>query len=219
MREASHVLQDSAAPAKAMPRPRIMLLVGERQVGKSMVCQELTRLLRESELAVSGLLTRRTGPHALEVTEIHTSASYSLTLPFDDTGGVALTHFRMDLQAMARSAAALEGAFPTQVFILDELGPLELELKQGWSHALQLLQRKRYALALIVVRSELLVEAIWQLPASVYTVIHVTPQNRDGLSASLYRIASEWCAAPDAAPMPGSESAAPHERGAEKVEH
>lgn len=206
MREVNHVLQDSAAPAKSLPRPRIMLLVGERQVGKSVVCQELTRLLRESELAVSGLLTQCTGPHALEVTEIHTSARYPLTLPFDDTGGVAMTHFRMDLQAMARSASALEGAFPTQVFILDELGPLELELKQGWLPALQLLQRKRYALALIVVRPELLVEAIWQLPASVYTVIRVTPQNRDTLPATLCRIASEWCAAP-------------HERDAEEVEH
>ncbi|RLC83842.1 MAG: hypothetical protein DRI37_09755 [Chloroflexi bacterium] len=218
MKEASHVLQDSAAPAKTMPRSRIMLLVGERQVGKSVVCQKLTRLLRETSIAVSGLLTRRTGPHALEVTEIHTSARYPLTLPFDDTAGVALTHFRMDLQAMARSAAALEGAFPTQVFILDELGPLELELKQGWSHALQLLRRKRYTLALIVVRPELLVEAIWQLPISVYTVIRVTPQNRDALPASLYQIAYEWCAAPDAVPMPGSESA-PHERDKKEVEH
>ncbi len=107
---------------------------------------------------------------------------------------------------MARSAAALEGAFPTQVFILDELGPLELELKQGWCYALQLLQRKRYALALIVVRPELLVEAIWQLPASVYTVIRITPQNRDTLPVTLYRIAYEWCTTP-------------HERGAEEVEH
>lgn len=206
MREINHVLQDSTAPAKALPRPRILLLVGERQVGKSVVCQELTRLLRESELAVSGLLTQCTGPHALEVTEIHTSARYPLTLPFDDTAGVAMTHFRIDLQAMARSATALEGAFPTQVFILDELGPLELELKQGWIPALQLLQRKRYALALIVVRPELLVEAIWQLPASVYTVIRITPQNRDALPVTLCRIASEWCAAP-------------HERDAEEVEH
>jgi nucleoside-triphosphatase THEP1 len=183
-----------------------MLLVGERQVGKSVMCQELTRLLRENEIAVSGLLTQCTGPHALEVTEIHTSASYPLTLPFDDTAGVALTHFRMDIQAMARSAAALDGAFPTQVFILDELGPLELELKQGWSRALQLLQRKRYALALIVVRPELLVEAIWQLPASVYTVIRVTPQNRDTLPVTLCRLAHEWCTAP-------------HERDAKEVEH
>lgn len=206
MREVNHVLQDSAAPAKALPRPRILLLVGARQVGKSVVCEELTRLLRESEIAVSGLLTQCTAPHALEVTEIHTSASYPLTLPFDDTAGVAMTHFRMDLQAMARSAAALEGAFPTQVFILDELGPLELELKQGWCYALQLLQRKRYALALIVVRPELLVEAIWQLPASVYTVIRITPQNRDTLPVTLCRIAYEWCTTP-------------HERGAEEVEH
>ncbi len=72
MREVNHVLQDSAAPAKALPRPRILLLVGARQVGKSVVCEELTRLLRESEIAVSGLLTQCTAPHALEVTEIHT---------------------------------------------------------------------------------------------------------------------------------------------------
>lgn len=172
-----------------MPEPTIVLLTGECQVGKSTLCRHLVPLLTAAGLPVSGLLTSRTGPHDLAVTELDSDRSYPLTLPFEGTAGIALPHFRMDPQAMATSLQALEASFPTQVFFLDEIGPLELIMEQGWVKVLELLKQETYRVAFIVVRPELLIQAIWRLPVSAYVVVRVTVENRDTLPATLLELA------------------------------
>jgi nucleoside-triphosphatase THEP1 len=176
-----------------MPEPKIVLLTGERQVGKTTVCLRLVEALRQTTLDVAGLLTRRTGPCALEVLELRTDQAYPLTAPAENEQGIVVGKFRMRPDAMARSRKALDTSFPTQVFLLDEIGPLELVRGEGWVRAMTLLKRRSYLIAFIVVRPELLVPAICQLPASFYTVVRVTHKNRDMLPASLRNIAIEAC--------------------------
>jgi nucleoside-triphosphatase THEP1 len=176
-----------------MSKPQIILLTGKRQVGKSTLCFRLVELMRAEGLAVAGLLTRRTGPHDLEVLELASGRAYPLTLPFEATEGIAFSNFRMDPEAMARSALALEQSFPTDVFVLDEVGPLELVHHKGWIRALGLLAQSDYKAAFVVVRPELLLEAILQLPKPTYTVVHVLVDNRDCLPMQLLRTAQRLC--------------------------
>jgi len=176
-----------------MPEPQTILLTGERQVGKSTLCLRLMQLVRETGLDVSGLITRRTGPHDLAVLEIATGKFYSLTLPFEGSGGIKLPHFRMDPTAMARSMRALESSFPTQVLILDELGPLELLRGKGWVNVLRLLGGGKYWMAFIVVRPALIINAVMQLPTTTYTVVRVTLENRDFLPDALLKAAERVC--------------------------
>ncbi len=179
-----------------MPKSQIVLLTGKRQVGKSTLCKRLVKLIQQDgDLTISGVLTQRTGPHDLDVVEIASGDKYPLTLPFQPSrsGSYALAHFQMDPQAMARSAQALERSFPTQVFMLDEIGPLELVRGQGWARALTLLNRSDYNAAFVVVRPELLLKAILQLPKPTYTVVEVTLENRDRLPAELLRVAQKLC--------------------------
>jgi nucleoside-triphosphatase THEP1 len=42
------------------------------------------------------------------------------------------------------------------VLVIDELGPLEFDLQTGWTASFEVLRRKRYRLALIVIRPECL---------------------------------------------------------------
>ena len=104
----------------------IILLTGERQIGKTTALSEAVRLLRGAGVAVTGLLTQRTGPHDLAVTELHTGASYPLTDPYREDHDSPTRNFTMNETALARSSGALLTCFPTQVFVLDEIGPLEL---------------------------------------------------------------------------------------------
>jgi len=150
-------------------------------------------MLRQTDLKVSGLLTRRAGEHDLCVTELHTGDTYALTLPMTSDVGFAMGNFRFDTEAFARSEKALEACFPTQIFMLDEIGPLELIYGQGWVRILKLLRHFNYRVAFIVVRPELLVRAICQLPATFYVVIPVTAEVRDSLPATLLTIATEIC--------------------------
>lgn len=150
-------------------------------------------MLRETRLKVTGLITQRTGPDDLAVHELHSGDTYPLTLPINSDSGFLVGHFRFSPEALTRGDRALDTCFPTQVFILDEVGPMELIYGQGWIRAITLLRRRHYRIAFIVVRPELLVPAMRQLPLSFYTVIHLTAEIRDSVPASLFTIATNAC--------------------------
>ncbi len=170
----------------------IVLLTGERQVGKTTVCSRLRDAAQAQGLQVSGLLTKHTGPHDLLAVDVRDGTEYPLTLPFSPQAPDApLLRFRMSPQAMERSARALTRAFPTQLFILDEIGPLELLYEQGWVDVLRLLAEERYEVAVLVVRSELLERALSRLPRrDFYLVSRVTVENRERLPQALLRFAA-----------------------------
>ena len=176
-----------------MLEPRIVLLTGNRQIGKSTACVTLVNLLRETDVKVTGLITLRTGPDDLAVQELDSGKTYPLTLPHNGTDGLLVGHFRFSRDALARSNRTLDTCFPTQVFILDEIGPMELLYGQGWARVLTLLRHRNYRIAFVVVRPELLVPAMRQLPLTYYTVIHLTADIRDSLPASLFTIATNAC--------------------------
>ncbi|MFN2285913.1 MAG: nucleoside-triphosphatase [Anaerolineae bacterium] len=178
-----------------MLEPRIVLLTGNRQIGKTTACVSLVNMLRETDLRVSGLITLRTGPDDLAVQEVNSGDTYPLTLPHNSDGGFLVGHFRFSTEALARSNRALDACFPTQVFVLDEVGPMELVYGQGWARAITLLRHHKYRIAFIVVRPELLVSAMRQLPLTYYTVIHLTAEIRDSVPASLFTIATNACLA------------------------
>ncbi|MBN1250282.1 MAG: DUF2478 domain-containing protein [Anaerolineae bacterium] len=172
---------------------RVWLVTGARQVGKSTALRRALAGMREAGLRVSGLLTERTGPHDLAVTELHSGARYSLTDPFDSPVASPLGQFKMNAAAMARGSRALSESFPTQVFVLDELGPLEFRHRQGWVAAFELLSQAPYALAMVVVRPELLGQAVAELPGPRFTVLHITLANRDEAPAWLLAAALAAC--------------------------
>ncbi len=167
------------------PVPRIILLSGPRQVGKSTLCRKLVARLHENTVGVAGFLTIHTGSHDLEVMELHSGEQYPLTLPFDDGAGAELGRFRMDGAALNRGLLSLQGALPTDVLIVDELGPLEFRLGRGWLPVLNLLRADCCHVAVLVVRPELLAEALEKLPGPVTTVIYVTLENRDRMLGTL----------------------------------
>jgi nucleoside-triphosphatase THEP1 len=168
---------------------RIVLITGERQVGKSTALRYAVTELRRTGLHVSGLLTRRTGPHDLEVTEIHAGSSYALTDPFRRDHTSPTRNFAMNPDALLRSSKAMAAGFPTELFILDELGPLELVHRQGWVGVFELLHHETYGLAYIVIRPDLLGAATAELPGTSFGLIRLTLANRDAIPAELVRLA------------------------------
>ena len=168
---------------------KVILITGERQVGKSTALQQAVAGLRAASLRVSGLLTRRTGPHDLEVTELHTGAVYPLTDPFTTLHAAPTRNFAMNAEAMRRSGKAMTTSFPTDVFILDEIGPLELVHHQGWVDVFRLLHRETYKLAYLVVRPDLLGAAVRELPGIAFVLTRVKVANREAIPATLIRLA------------------------------
>jgi nucleoside-triphosphatase THEP1 len=160
---------------------RVIVLTGERGVGKSTICRETITLARARGYACGGILTLSHPDGALDALDVCSGDTRRLTVGPDVNPAVIQGRFRFDPEALAWGDAALARALACQLLVVDELGPLEVELGGGWLKAFDVLCRSNFALAITVVRPELVVQAQLRLPASATTVLTVTPDDRDSL--------------------------------------
>jgi len=164
---------------------RIIILTGERSAGKSTVCRETIALAQAGRCTCDGILTLSHPNGTLDVLDVRSGDVRRLTLEPDASPAVILGRFRFDPETLAWGNAALAQTLPCHLLVVDELGPLEIEREEGWLKAFDVLRRADFALALVVVRPELVARAQLKLPVSATTVITVTPDNRDDMPATL----------------------------------
>ena len=162
---------------------RIILISGGRGVGKTTVCQRTVAQAREAGYECGGILTVQTdAPDERTVIDVRSGERRPLTTP---EGGVGIGKFHFSSDTLDWGAEALTQAAPCDLLVVDEIGPLEIEQREGWVVALDLLRMGQFEIALVVVRPELVHAVQMQLPASVPTVISVTEENRDQLPEEL----------------------------------
>jgi nucleoside-triphosphatase THEP1 len=172
---------------------RIVILTGERGAGKSTVCQKTVALAQARSYVCAGLITLSRPAGVLDVLDVRSGGTRRLTLASGAEPAVIQGRFRFDPQTLAWGNEALTHATPCNLLVVDELGPLELERGGGWLKAFVALSGNNFALAPVVVRPELVVQAQVRLPASATAVFTVTPDNRDGLLAPLLAMLEREC--------------------------
>jgi nucleoside-triphosphatase THEP1 len=79
----------------------------------------------------------------------------------------------------------LTHSVPCDLLIVDELGPLEIERDRGWVVAFDVLRSGSFAMAVVVVRPELVSQAQLRLPGLDRLILVTTQENRDRLPAVL----------------------------------
>ena len=164
---------------------RIVILTGERGVGKSTVCWKTVELARANHYICGGVLTLGRSDGGRDVLDVRSGHVRRLTLEAGGHGGVVQGRYRFDPGTLAWGSDILTCAPPCHLLVVDELGPLEIERGEGWWQAFDVLREGGFALALVVVRPELSVQAQRKLPAGATTVLIVTPHNRDKLPGVL----------------------------------
>jgi nucleoside-triphosphatase THEP1 len=167
---------------------RIVILTGKRGAGKSTVCHKTVALAQAKDYTCAGLITLSHPDGALDVLDVRAGDTRWLTLASDVQPAVIQGRFRFDPQTLAWGNGVFAQAPPCNLLVVDELGPLELARKEGWTKAFVALGKNSFALALVVVRPELVVQAQMRLPASATVVFAVTPDSRNGLPATLLEI-------------------------------
>jgi nucleoside-triphosphatase THEP1 len=167
---------------------RIVILTGERGVGKSTVCHKTIGLAQARQYTCGGILTLSHSDGGRDVLDVRSGDVRRLTLEPDAGEGVIQGRFHFDPAALAWGNDVLIHATPCHLLVVDELGPLEMERRRGWVKAFDVLGDTDFTLALVVVRPELLVQAQLRLPASATTVFTVTRRNRDGLPEVLLKV-------------------------------
>jgi nucleoside-triphosphatase len=149
------------------PPPLLFLITGSRGAGKTSFCAQLVQAAREAGWKPAGLLSRpvfegeqRT---AIQAEDVRTGESRRLAVRGDPpTPGVK--HWQFDPSALDWGDQVLTASTPCDLLVVDELGPLELERGAGWQSGLAAVDSEQYAIALVVVRAELLGEALLRWP-------------------------------------------------------
>jgi nucleoside-triphosphatase len=171
-----------------MTNPRVIILSGGRRIGKTTVCAKAVALARSQVRTCSGVITPSRSAAIRDIQNVRTGTVRTLTCTQNRRHAVTAGRYCFDPEALAWGEDVILNAVPCDLLVIDELGPLELTEGRGWVAALDILRRREYGLALIVVRLALVARLRSAIPEVPTEVLCVTHQNRDGLSATLYGI-------------------------------
>jgi nucleoside-triphosphatase THEP1 len=174
----------------------IVILTGERSAGKTTVCRKTITLAQTRGYTCGGILTLSAVNDVRDVLDVHGGHVRRLTvepndLDADSRAVVVQGRFHFDPETMDWGNDVLAHVATCHLLVVDELGPLEIERGQGWQKAFDALRGNNYALALVVVRPELLKQAELKLPAKPTTILTVDTHNRDDLPNVLLEMLEE----------------------------
>lgn len=150
-----------------LPPPLLILITGNPGAGKTTFITALTKAAREAGWRPAGLLSnavytgnRRT---AIQTEDVASGEIRVLATRLDEQSDVA-NLWVYDLEIVAWGNSILQSCYPCDLLVIDELGPLEFEQGSGWQAGLEAVDSRGYAIALVVVRAELLGEALLRWP-------------------------------------------------------
>jgi len=173
----------------------IVLLSGERRVGKSTVCQKLMEIAGRRGKSVGGLLSvalfddegEKTG---IKLLDPCTGAEHLLASIRNRLSGPQVGVYHMSAEALQWGTELGLAAFESEfdLIVIDELGPLELLRGEGFAGVLPALYAATDDDCLIVVRPELIDELEGRLKSRHVIRCIVTPDNRDGAPCKLAQV-------------------------------
>jgi nucleoside-triphosphatase len=174
---------------------RVVLVTGERGVGKTHLCQQVVEQAGKTGYRCAGVLSRAVfdgeEKAAITLVDVATGAERILAVADDKPGELRWGRYRFVPSTLEWGSQLLTGAMPCDLLIVDELGPLELTLGLGLVAALGVLKEGAFSLALVVVRPELLDTVREQLHCAETRVVEVDLQNRDQLPGQIVSLLDE----------------------------
>jgi nucleoside-triphosphatase len=163
----------------------VVLLTGERGVGKTYLCQQVVQQARALGRRCAGVVSPAVldGGDKVGITlvDVGTGESRPLAVADEAPSEVRWGRYRFLTSTLEWGASVVEAATPCDLLVLDEVGPLELVSGKGLITALDVLRAGGFALALVVVRPELVGDLAERLADSDALVLKVTLANRDQL--------------------------------------
>jgi nucleoside-triphosphatase len=155
----------------------ISVITGWRGVGKTALCQRIVAQAQLAQRKIAGLLSpgrfngeSKTGIFAVDLAR---GERRLLASAVDgEIDGLQFGPWTFDRQVLAWGNQSLTQSADPDLLIIDEIGPLEFEKETGWKSSFEVLRRKRYHQALVVIRPEFL-EAFSNL-GFVFQTVEVT---------------------------------------------
>jgi len=166
-----------------MTSSQIFLLTGDLESGKTSLCQEIAHLANLSGSKVSGLISPGVfsagSKTAIDVQDLSTGERHRLAvLKNKMETNLDTKRWSFFTEAVNWGNQALQKTTTCDLLIIDELGPLEFDRRQGWVEAFELIDRKDFQAALLVIRPSLIQQASsrWEI-ASIINLSGAESQN------------------------------------------
>jgi nucleoside-triphosphatase THEP1 len=144
-----------------LKRPPLWLLTGPSLAGKTTFCRHLFQEARERGWLVAGLLSpaliedgQKTG---ILMEDLHSGEQRRLAYrTHQPQADLHLGQWYFDSLVLEWGQQVLKNCLPSDLLIVDELGPLEFNAGQGLMAAFDLLMAGRYRVGCVVIRPVLL---------------------------------------------------------------
>lgn len=166
-----------------------IVVTGSIGVGKSTVCRKVIYICRGKGYVCGGVLTFKdtTGDIILEDVSSGTKIIFASCQPEFTGLQVGKYYFNPDSVALGNNILEKQSGSP--IFIIDEIGPLELESK-GFTGAVNLINKKKTGCCITVIRKSLL-SSFLPMFEEAPVVFEITLENRDVMPVQVYEQLSE----------------------------
>ncbi len=171
--------------------PIIWIITGPRQVGKTRFCMRLAEKAKSLGCNLAGIYcppifegSYKTG---IAIKNLKTGEHHQLAnLRTTEVEGLLTDHWIFNQNIMAWANEALADSSASDLFILDELGPLEFKRGEGWQNGLTALDRGNFRTAVVVIRPELVSDAqarwprakVMEIPSNLEESLEITLQKQ-----------------------------------------
>ena len=139
----------------------LIVLYGASQTGKTSYLLKLIEYYQSIGLDVKGILSPAVFHNGekvgILVKDVFSGEEVSLAArrPVPVQNVLNKLNFIFDDEAINWGRTVLKSALPADVFIVDEIGPLELKMGKGWKEAIGQIILQQYRLCIVVLRESL----------------------------------------------------------------
>ena len=147
-----------------MNESQIIIITGELESGKTSLCLDIADLAKESGIKITGLVSPGVFvggfKKAIDVQDLATGERRRLAgLREQVETDLETKRWSFFSEAVSWGNRLLQNALPTDMLIIDELGPLEFNRAQGWVKAFDAIDNGEFQTALLVIRPSLIQQA------------------------------------------------------------
>jgi nucleoside-triphosphatase THEP1 len=183
-------------PVNGEPGTRLVLLVAPSGVGKTTACLKVVEMAQNTGLRVAGILSvpiyQDMDKVGIALRELATDQERLLARAHQPGVGPQVGIWKFDPENLAWGQQVLATLPASDLLVIDEIGPLEIEMHQGLTNALDALREPACRLGLVSLRPSLVEVFAEQFADRKLSIHELDKRNRDAEPQHIIAELLDW---------------------------